>query len=224
MLDVFYGSFYITYVIMLTTSLVTFIEAMRTTKPYVRHVLNLETAISLIAGYFYSMFIEMVQTVYKTSAELDWKLITKYRYLDWSITTPIMLLALCIVLSTNKGSMIHIGQYALIVLLNYAMIVSGYVGETNLLPKWLATSIGYVAFIVMFGFIYKWFVQAKPGSKHYMDNHVLYGLYLFIWTLYGVVYQFEESWKNIATNYLDLTAKCLIGLGLWAYYTKILVK
>jgi bacteriorhodopsin len=182
---------------MLTTSLITFIEAMRTTKPFVRHVLNLETAISLIAGYFYSIFIQMVQATYKKSAILDWKLITKYRYLDWSITTPIMLLALCVVLSTNTETTIHVGQYALIVVLNFIMIVSGYIGEMEILPRWQATLAGYVAFLAMFGFIYKWFVQAKPGSKHWMDNHILYGLYLVIWTLYGIVYQFEESWKNI---------------------------
>jgi len=49
----------------------------------------------------------------------------------------------------------------------------------------------------------------------------LYGFYLIIWSMYGIVYMFNEEYKNIAMNYLDLTAKCLIGLGLWVYYTKI---
>jgi hypothetical protein len=39
--------------------------------------------------------------------------------------------------------------------------------------------------------------------------------------MYGVVYMFGEEWKNITMNILDLTAKCLVGLGLWVYYTKI---
>jgi hypothetical protein len=34
---------------------------------------------------------------------------------------------------------------------------------------------------------------------------------------------FNEEAKNIAMNILDLIAKCFIGLGLWAYYTKIIV-
>jgi hypothetical protein len=31
-----------------------------------------------------------------------------------------------------------------------------------------------------------------------------------------------EEYKNIMMNILDLTSKCLIGLSLWAYYTKII--
>jgi len=40
--------------------------------------------------------------------------------------------------------------------------------------------------------------------------------------MYGIVYNFNEMNKNIITNYLDLTAKCLIGIGLWVYYVKII--
>jgi hypothetical protein len=46
-------SFHLTYVFLLTTASITFIEAIGTTNPVVRHVLNIETAVSLIAGYFY---------------------------------------------------------------------------------------------------------------------------------------------------------------------------
>ena len=33
----------------------------------------------------------------------------------------------------------------------------------------------------------------------------------------------KEEYKNIIMNVLDCVAKCFIGLGLWVYYTKILV-
>jgi hypothetical protein len=32
----------------------------------------------------------------------------------------------------------------------------------------------------------------------------------------------DEELKQILTNILDLISKCLIGLGLWAYYTHII--
>jgi len=70
----------------------------------------------------------------------------------------------------------------------------------------------------MFTIIFTQFVL----PKYSVANYILFGLYLFIWSMYGVVYMFGESYKNIAMNILDLTAKCLVGLGLWAYYTKIL--
>jgi len=40
--------------------------------------------------------------------------------------------------------------------------------------------------------------------------------------MYGLVYMLSEDYKNIAMNLLDLTAKCFVGLGLWAYFTKII--
>ena len=43
-----YFSFMITYIILLTTGTITFIEALRTNSPQIRHIFNLETAISVI--------------------------------------------------------------------------------------------------------------------------------------------------------------------------------
>ena len=65
------------------------------------------------------------------------------------------------------------------------------------------------------------FIFVQP--KFRIDNYVLYGIYLFVWSLYGIVYLFQEETKNIFTNILDLIAKCFIGISLWAYYTKIFV-
>ena len=48
-------TFYITYVFLLTTATITFIESMRTNVSRVRHILNLETCISVVAAYFYSV-------------------------------------------------------------------------------------------------------------------------------------------------------------------------
>jgi hypothetical protein len=55
----------ITYTLLLTTGTITVIEALRNQNPSIRHVLNLETAISLIAGYFYSIFILQMENIPK---------------------------------------------------------------------------------------------------------------------------------------------------------------
>ena len=64
-------SFSITYIFLLTTATITFIEAMRTNTPTVRHVINLETAVSLIASYFYSVFLEKISVFEKEDREID---------------------------------------------------------------------------------------------------------------------------------------------------------
>ena len=50
------NTFSITYTLLLTTAVITFIEAIRTPNSKIRHILNLETCISCVASYFYSVF------------------------------------------------------------------------------------------------------------------------------------------------------------------------
>lgn len=211
-------SFTITYIMLITTATITFIEAMRTTSPTIRHIFNLETCISIVAGYFYSVFVAQIDKYNYEKKEIDWKEISKTRYIDWAITTPMMLLVLCLVLSNESGLSVKFIVYGLIVVLNYIMLYVGYLGETGDLNRQTADIIGFIAFGAMFFTIFWNYV--KPVYK--VSNYILFYMYLVIWTMYGVVYMFKESWKNIAMNILDMISKCLIGLGLWAYYTRIL--
>lgn len=211
-------SFMITYVLLITSSIITFIEAIRTTIPEVRHILNLETCISVVAGYFYSIFVEKIEEYGKADKEIDWADITQTRYIDWSITTPFMLLTLCIVLAMNTKTRIDITTMISIIALNYFMLYVGYLGESKKMERFTAMIVGFITFFAMFGIIFIKFVN----PKYVIDNYILYGMYLLVWTIYGIAYMFNEEYKNITMNILDCIAKCLIGLGLWVYYTKII--
>ena len=104
------SSFYLTYVFLLTTTVITFVEALRTPIPVVRHIMNVETCISVIACYFYGLFVAEItksqEPQREKSAENNDNLtdtipiekINNMRYTDWFITTPFMLLALSMVL------------------------------------------------------------------------------------------------------------------------------
>jgi hypothetical protein len=211
-------SFTITYILLLTTATITFIEAIRTKNPVVRHVLNLETCISIVAGYFYSIFTSKIDTYEKTNSKINWNELVETRYIDWSITTPLMLLVLCVVLSSEIKVIVHLPILLVIILLNYAMLYAGYLGETEAIPRNVANLVGFFPFITMFGIIYWKYVI----PKYNWANRTLFYSYFFIWSLYGIVYLFEDETKNIMMNILDLFAKCLIGLGLWVYYVHII--
>lgn len=210
-------SFMITYILLLTTSLITFIEAMRTKLPHVRHILNLETTISLIAGYFYSLFVSKIEKSSEESTPISWKEITETRYIDWFITTPIMLIVLCIALGSHTNIPLHLPIILSVVILDYIMLYIGYLGEIGEISKWSALFIGFVALFLMLGIIFLIFVR----PKYVFSNYVLFGVYLFVWSLYGLFYMFDEEYKNIGMNILDLIAKCFVGLGLWLYFTRI---
>jgi bacteriorhodopsin len=207
-------SFYITYVLLLTTGTITLIEALRTKVKMVQHIMNLETCISVVAGYFYSVFNEKLKKI----KEINWKELTRLRYIDWAITTPLMLLVLSLVLSFNSKTTIQLHWFALTIFFNYAMLYAGYVGETGQLEKMTASVIGFIALFLMYGLVFINYLLPKQNR----DNTVLFSLFVVIWSMYGVAYHFEEERKNITYNYLDLISKCLVGIGLWIYYTKII--
>ena len=214
------GSFAITYILLITTGTITFIEALRDRAiTYTSHVMNLETAISIIAGYFYTLFMAEITRSEDTNTPLNWDKINTYRYVDWSITTPIMLLVLCMFLANNAKTAIHVFTYFSIVVLNYIMLTFGYLGETNITSRHTSLIGGFIAFFLMFAIIYIKFIMPKWS----MPNNLLFGLYFVVWSLYGVVYMFDTQLKNALTNILDLISKCFVGLGLWAYYSKIIV-
>jgi bacteriorhodopsin len=206
-------SFMITYIILLTTATITFIEAIRTPVPQIRHIFNLETAISLIAGYFYSVFVYKIAT-----SKLDYAELSKMRYIDWAITTPLMLLVLTLVLSQNLKQSVTFMFFGIIVLLNYIMLLLGYLGELNVISKFNGMIFGFIPFCILFYLIYNKYIK----NYNLLANKVIFGVYVVLWSLYGIVYMFDEEVKNICFNFLDLFAKCFFGLSLWVYYTKIL--
>lgn len=216
-LNLTYFSFYTTYVFLMTTATITFIEAMRTNIPEIRNILNLETCVSIVAAFFYSNFVKMIEDK-KTNNKITYKEINDLRYLDWSITTPLLLLELLLALLYNtKSGSVNFYYFIIILLLNYGMLASGYLGENNTVDKVSANVIGFVFFIALYLFIY--IIYVRP--KYNFDNNILYFSFVFLWAIYGIVYYLDDEAKNIGYNILDLFAKCFLGIFFWAYFTKV---
>ena len=206
-------SFYLTYAFLLTTATITFIEAMRTNIPKVRHILNLETCISVVAAFFYSQFMERIK---KSKDEIDYKQINVTRYTDWAITTPIMLLVLVLALLYNRGGTLNFFDFLIILAFNYLMLGAGYMGEIGQISKRNGLLIGFVGFFLLYGFIYSKYMS----GKQIFDNQMIFWAFVIFWAFYGVIYEVEPEKRNIGYNVLDLFSKCFVGIFFWAYFTK----
>jgi|TARA_B110000114_G_C14999256_1_gene359967 bacteriorhodopsin len=149
--------------------------------------------------------------------------INETRYVDWMITTPIMLLVLILAFQYNSGHKgVKIADYIFILLMNYGMLGSGYLGEKDKLNKLTANIIGFLFFGVLYGFIYyKYLLNTKNGNN--VNNQMLYGAFFILWALYGVFYLMKESIKNTGYNILDLFSKCFVGIYFWSYSSNIFV-
>ena len=209
-----HDSFYITYVFLMTTATITFIEAMRTKDLKIRNILNLETCISVVAAFFYSKFVFSIEN----DETVDYETINITRYTDWAITTPIMLLVLVLaILYNNGGGTLSFSSYLKILGLNYGMLASGYLGEVGVLSRLGANIIGFGFFAALYGYIYTKYLKGKFN----FDNSMLFSVFLVLWSLYGVFYFLDDIPKNVGFNILDLFSKCFVGIFFWAYFTKV---
>ena len=251
------NSFYFTYIFLITTGTICFIEALRNPEPKIRHIMNLETCISVVAGYFYGLFVEKIKNYEKTYNEnsnnnninsndnsnsndetilIDGSnnvnnvnnvnnikydnqfllTINNNRYVDWSISTPLMLLVLCLVLGLENKITVNFWTFLLILLFNYLMLGAGFLGEKNKLPRTLANIIGFVFFFALYGLLY--YVYMRKNKT--FNSLIIYLLFVVLWAFYGVFYQMSTLTKIFGYNILDLLSKAFVGIFFWLYLTK----
>ena len=205
------ASFFVVYALLFGTALVTFIESLRTTSRAARHILNLETAVSLVAGFFYGVFVTMSQR-----EDFALEAITPLRYMDWAITTPILLLVILLFfVNFNNHESLRARDLAIVITLNYIMLAAGYAAETGRCSRATGRVVGFAAFFAMIAFIYARFVHGAVQRRLFG----VFAAFVTIWGAYGIAYMLrDEADKNAAYNVLDVCAKTFFGLYLWGSY------
>ena len=170
-------------------------------------LLKLETLVQIVEISFYIL-------VTKYLKGLDLNSISKLRYADWVLTTPMMLLSTVVYMiynTTKPASMIEILKdnkkpLIRITVCNLGMLLCGLLGEYGIIDKFTATVFGFAFFGCVFNTIY------KEYTKQNKKNLGLFWFTCIVWALYGVVYLLNSLNKNIAYNILDVIAKNFYGL------------
>jgi len=196
------------YLVLMGYTGLTAIEALRTPSIEVRHVMNIETTVSLVAGLVYSIFNDMLK-----ASTIDLHQITKIRYIDWSITTPLIILVMTLFYTGINHPSYTV--YLQMIILNWLMLGSGYMGEEGLISRWSGFGLGFLFFALMLLTLYTCCVA-------HTKNHIVFWIFALIWTGYGIAYLAEEETKNLAYNGLDVISKAIFGVVLYLYYGKVL--
>ena len=142
--------------------------------------------------------------------------ITPYRYLDWIITTPTMLITLMAFLDKDKNSnlynYIQKNKYFIIkiIVLNLIMLLFGLAGELKYLDYDSAIILGFLPFIYYFKLIHDKYIIEKTSS----ENLNTYWFYFIIWSLYGIAAFLSYEYKNSSYNILDLFSKNFFSIFL----------
>ena len=186
-----------------------------------KQMMMLEIFVQLIEGSFYIYWLYDFKNIAN---------VTPKRYVDWVITTPTMLINLIFYLiflaCNDKDNNIFKNNYYnnsdnlnfvelfkkdfytifTVLLLNWAMLLFGYLGETSVIPTVLGVFLGFIPFLIYYYIIYKKYaILSNNGLKIFF--------YFFIcWSLYGVAALLPYNIKNMCYNILDLFSKNFFGL------------
>jgi bacteriorhodopsin len=218
------ASFYVTFLALAGTTLLTFASSISpslkatTTNEQLQNVLLLENGVNLIASYMYTYFIQDAKDGILTTSEM-----INIRYLDWLLTTPLLLLSLVYYLdyiNRNKAidpaEKLQWPQIGAALLCNVLMLLAGFLGETKRIPKSAGLVAGFVAFFGIFKILYDSYVANDDNEQ----SKKLFAYFVVTWSLYGVFYMVPNpTIKNFGYNILDLLAK--VGFGLYTVATAI---
>jgi hypothetical protein len=180
----------------------------------IRQLLLLEVGVQAVEGTFYFWLISNFSEIGN---------ITPKRYLDWSITTPTMLITLVCYLiylqyrekgeDTDKLTLFTLlaentNELSWILGLNWMMLLFGYLGEEKIITTLKGVVLGFIPFIIYYGIIY--FKYARYSTSGWK----IFSYFFVSWSLYGVAATFSYYVKNSAYNILDLFSKNFFGIFL----------
>lgn len=178
-----------------------------------QQVLLMELIVQIVEGIFYVWLALNIASVAN---------ITPHRYYDWYLTTPTMLVSLCVYLIylrneesniETKESLFEIIYRNLntlipILFLNFVMLTSGYLTEIKKVSQTSGVLFGFVPFLIYFYLIY------ENYAKFSLNGSQIFYYFFIIWFMYGVAALMNYKIKNIMYNILDLFAKNFFGLYL----------
>ena len=183
------------------------------TYSFLKQMMMLELFVQVIESSFYIYWLYNYKSISN---------ITPKRYFDWVITTPTMLINLIFYLifledkennTSYKLNFFNLFKkefniISVVLILNWAMLLFGYLSETSKIPVLLGVSLGFIPFLIYYYIIYINFaIKSKDGLK-------IYFYFLFFWSLYGLAALLPYKIKNTCYNILDLFAKNFFGLFL----------
>jgi len=212
--------FYITLVISIIVQIITgiieigaFFVKVPIIYSLIRQLLIIELVVQFLEGMFYFWL------AYNFTKVIN---VTPKRYIDWVITTPTMLITLIMYLiylnkrienKTNELDFFTLLKDNLnivipVVILNWLMLLFGYLGEMGIIPILLGVFLGFIPFLIYYYIIYVNYVNND------ISEHLLFWYFLFFWSLYGIAAVLPYYVKNACYNILDLFTKNFFGIFL----------
>lgn len=188
----------------------------------------------LLITMFYHHYLEQLSTT-ADAAGRDaltrhaYNAIGQYRYMDWAIITPLLLLKMTSMLRVRSGE--AASALTMLLVADFFMILTGYIGEQQLTAAgdimvnakliWGAVStVGYVVVVVVMYQLWKRFSERAEAEERWGYKMMPYTLVTF-WGVYPIGYILtcfnvvDLNWIQLSFSVADGINK--VGVGVIAY-------
>ncbi|MDC0153069.1 bacteriorhodopsin-like [Candidatus Pelagibacter sp.] len=150
---------------------------------------------------------------------------TVYRYIDWLITVPLQMIEFYLILSAVRK--VSSGMFWRLLIGSLVMLIGGYLGEIEAIPRSLGFVIGMAGWIYI---LYEIFsgeagrAAAKSGNKPFVTAFNALRMIVTVgWAIYPLGYIFgyltggvDANALNVIYNLADFINKIAFGLIIWA--------
>ncbi|MDC1129567.1 bacteriorhodopsin-like [Candidatus Pelagibacter sp.] len=215
--DDFVGiSFWLVSMVMLASTAFFFLEAGNVAAQWRTSII----VAGLVTGIAFIHYMYM-RDVWVTTGESP----TVYRYIDWLITVPLLMIEFYLVLAAVGKA--NSGMFWRLLIGTVVMLVGGYLGEAGYINATLGFVIGmagwfYILYEVFSGEAGK--AAAKSGNKALVTAFGAMRMIVTVgWAIYPLGYVFgyltggvDANSLNVIYNIADLLNKTAFGLIIWA--------
>ena len=178
------------------------------------------TVAGIITGVAFVNYIYMRGVWVQTGDAL-----TVYRYIDWLITVPLQMIEFYLILSAVRK--VSSRMFWRLLIGSLVMLIGGYLGETEAIPRFLGFIIGMAGWIYI---LYEIFsgeagrAAAKSGNKTFVTAFNALRMIVTVgWAIYPLGYIFgyltggvDANSLNVIYNLADFINKIAFGLIIWA--------
>jgi hypothetical protein len=178
-----------------------------------KQVLGLEMIVQIIEFVFYIGFLSV----------FNLKDLTQKRYYDWFLSTPVMLFTISLYffyvnfiegrdkkpIDITEFTKNNSKQIIIFIILNFLMLLFGYLAEVGIMDRTLAFVLGTGALCGSFGVIYQSYAKFSEKTRN------IFWAMFGIWAMYGIAFLMPPVAKNLGYTALDIFAKNFFGLFLY---------
>ena len=207
-------SFWIVSVAMIASTVFFFYEGMAVKKEW-RLSMTVAGLVTLVAGIHYYYMRDYWVSEQTTPIV--------YRYIDWLITVPLLMIEFYIILKA-VGASISSNSFWRLLVGTLVMLMGGYLGESEVISALLGFIIGMIGWLVIIWEIFRGEASQAADTNENIKSafNALRIIVLVGWAIYPLGYVFgymlssvDSASLNIIYNLADFINKILFGLIIW---------